>query len=164
MPMVGFGTWQLGGRRGCEATRYALDIGYRQIDTATMYRDEHEVGQAIRDSGLDRGEVLVTTKLQPSNAGRALHPRRTPARSRRPRHPGLPTSCPAKLAHRIHDPRLVRAGRREHLLPPPHCRPHSSRKCCSIRNEDLHMQHLRLIGPPVVREPGSWTESAFTRC
>ena len=71
MPMVGFGTWQLGGRRGYEAIRYALELGYRHIDTATMYRNEHEVGEAIRDSGLDRGQVFVTTKLQPTNAGRA---------------------------------------------------------------------------------------------
>jgi 2,5-diketo-D-gluconate reductase A len=71
MPMVGFGTWQLGGRRGYEAIRYALDVGYRHIDTATMYRNEREVGQAIRDSGLDRGEVFVTTKLRPNDAGRA---------------------------------------------------------------------------------------------
>jgi 2,5-diketo-D-gluconate reductase A len=71
MPMVGFGTWQLGGRRGYEAIRYALGIGYRHIDTATMYRNEREVGQAIRDSGLDRGQVFVTTKLLPGSAGRA---------------------------------------------------------------------------------------------
>jgi 2,5-diketo-D-gluconate reductase A len=71
MPMVGFGTWQLGGRRAYDAIRYALDVGYRHIDTATMYRNENEVGQALRDSGLDRGEVFVTTKLQPSNASRA---------------------------------------------------------------------------------------------
>jgi diketogulonate reductase-like aldo/keto reductase len=71
MPMVGFGTWQLGGRRAYEAIRYALDVGYRHIDTATMYRNEREVGQALQDSGLDRGDVFVTTKLQPSNAGRA---------------------------------------------------------------------------------------------
>jgi 2,5-diketo-D-gluconate reductase A len=71
MPMVGFGTWQLGGRRAYEAVRYALEVGYRHLDTATMYRNEHEVGQALRDSGLDRGEVFVTTKLQPGNAGRA---------------------------------------------------------------------------------------------
>ena len=71
MPMVGFGTWQLGGRRAYEAIRYALEIGYRHIDTATMYRNQHEVGQAIQDSGLDRGEVFVTTKLPPGNAGRA---------------------------------------------------------------------------------------------
>jgi 2,5-diketo-D-gluconate reductase A len=71
MPMVGFGTWQLGGRRAYEAVRYALEVGYRHIDTATMYRNEHEVGRAIRDSGLDRAEVFVTTKLPPGNAGRA---------------------------------------------------------------------------------------------
>ena len=70
MPMVGFGTWQLGGS-AYEAVRYALEVGYRHLDTATMYRNEHEVGQALRDSGLDRGEVFVTTKLQPGNAARA---------------------------------------------------------------------------------------------
>ena len=71
MPMLGFGTWQLSGRRAYEAVRYALEVGYRHIDTATMYRNEREVGQALRDSGLDRGEVFVTTKLPPGNAGRA---------------------------------------------------------------------------------------------
>lgn len=71
MPMVGFGTWQLQGRRGYEAVRSALDVGYRHIDTATMYRNESEVGQAIRDSSLNRGDVFITTKLPPSNAGRA---------------------------------------------------------------------------------------------
>jgi diketogulonate reductase-like aldo/keto reductase len=71
MPMVGFGTWQLGGRRGYEAIRSALDVGYRHIDTATMYRNESEVGRAIKDSNLDRGDVFITTKLQPGKAGRA---------------------------------------------------------------------------------------------
>jgi len=71
MPMVGFGTWQLSGRRGYEAVRYALEVGYRHLDTATMYRNEHEVGQAMADSGLDRADVFVTTKLPPGNAGRA---------------------------------------------------------------------------------------------
>jgi 2,5-diketo-D-gluconate reductase A len=71
MPMVGFGTWQLGGRRGYEAIRSALDVGYRHIDTATMYRNESEVGRAIKDSNLDRGEVFITTKLPSGNAGRA---------------------------------------------------------------------------------------------
>jgi 2,5-diketo-D-gluconate reductase A len=71
MPMVGFGTWQLHGRQAYDAVRYALEVGYRHIDTATMYRNESEVGQAIRDSGLDRADVFVTTKLPPSNAGRA---------------------------------------------------------------------------------------------
>src|SRR6202035_971702 len=66
-----FGTWQLGGRSAYEAVRYALEVGYRHLDTATMYRNEHEVGQALSDSGLDRGEAFVTTKLQPGNAARA---------------------------------------------------------------------------------------------
>lgn len=71
MPMVGFGTWQLQGQRGYEAIRSALDVGYRHIDTATMYRNESEVGRAIRDSGLNRADVFITTKLPPGNAGRA---------------------------------------------------------------------------------------------
>jgi 2,5-diketo-D-gluconate reductase A len=71
MPMVGFGTWQLRGRRGYQAIRSALDVGYRHIDTATMYRNESEVGRAIKDSGLERGDVFITTKLPSGNAGRA---------------------------------------------------------------------------------------------
>jgi 2,5-diketo-D-gluconate reductase A len=70
MPMVGFGTWQLGGRRAYDPVRYALEVGYRHIDTATMYGNERDVGQAIHDSGLDRDAVFVTTKLPPGNAGR----------------------------------------------------------------------------------------------
>jgi diketogulonate reductase-like aldo/keto reductase len=70
MPMVGFGTWQLQGRRAYEAVRYALQAGYRHIDTATMYRNEREVGRAIADSGTDRDEVFLTTKLPPGNAAR----------------------------------------------------------------------------------------------
>jgi diketogulonate reductase-like aldo/keto reductase len=71
MPMVGFGTWQLQGRRAYEAVRYALQVGYRHIDTATMYRNEEEVGRAIAEAGVDRKEVFVTTKLPPGSAGRA---------------------------------------------------------------------------------------------
>ncbi|GAA5086443.1 diketogulonate reductase-like aldo/keto reductase [Thermocatellispora tengchongensis] len=70
MPMLGFGTWQLRGRQAYEAVRTALELGYRHIDTATMYGNEAEVGRALRDSGLDRGEVFVTTKLPPREAGR----------------------------------------------------------------------------------------------
>lgn len=70
MPLVGFGTWQLRGRRAYDAIRYALDVGYRHLDTATMYGNEAEVGQALRDSGLDRREVFVTTKLPARGAGR----------------------------------------------------------------------------------------------
>jgi 2,5-diketo-D-gluconate reductase A len=70
MPLVGFGTWQLRGQEAYDATRHALEIGYRHLDTATMYRNEAEVGQALRDSGVPREEVFVTTKLPPERAGR----------------------------------------------------------------------------------------------
>jgi 2,5-diketo-D-gluconate reductase A len=70
MPMLGFGTWQLQGELAYEATRHALLVGYRHIDTATMYRNEEQVGRAIADSGVDRAELFVTTKLPPGNAGR----------------------------------------------------------------------------------------------
>ncbi|HEY7489255.1 MAG TPA: aldo/keto reductase [Streptosporangiaceae bacterium] len=70
MPLVGFGTWQLRGRRAYEATKYALEVGYRHLDTATMYGNESEVGRAVRDSGLDRREVFITTKLPARGAGR----------------------------------------------------------------------------------------------
>ena len=71
MPVVGLGTLRLTGRRGYRALRYALEVGYRHLDTATAYRNESEVGRAIRDNGVDRGEVFVTTKLQPRDADRA---------------------------------------------------------------------------------------------
>jgi diketogulonate reductase-like aldo/keto reductase len=66
MPLVGFGTWQAS---GADALR-ALAAGYRHIDTATSYGNEDQIGQALRDSGLKRDEVFVTTKLPPGNAGR----------------------------------------------------------------------------------------------
>ncbi|HEY2669664.1 MAG TPA: aldo/keto reductase [Rugosimonospora sp.] len=70
VPVIGFGTWQLQGKQGYQAVRLALEAGYRHIDTATMYGNEDEVGRALRDSGLDRREVFITTKAPPSSAGR----------------------------------------------------------------------------------------------
>ena len=71
MPLVGFGTWKLKGRTAREAVITALAAGYRHLDTATMYGNEAEVGQAVRDSGIDRAELFLTTKIRPSDAGRA---------------------------------------------------------------------------------------------
>jgi 2,5-diketo-D-gluconate reductase A len=71
IPIVGFGTWQLQGHEAYQAVRHALQAGYRHIDTATIYRNEDEVGRAMADSGLDRKDIFVTTKLPPGNAGRA---------------------------------------------------------------------------------------------
>jgi 2,5-diketo-D-gluconate reductase A len=70
LPTIGFGTWQITGRSAYESARAALDAGYRHIDTATMYGNEEEIGRALRDSGLDRSEVFITTKLPPSQAGK----------------------------------------------------------------------------------------------
>ena len=71
MPVVGLGTANLRGEPGYHAIRAALDAGYRHLDTAAAYHNEAEVGRAVRDSGLDRADVFVTTKLPPEDAGRA---------------------------------------------------------------------------------------------
>ncbi|HUC15541.1 MAG TPA: aldo/keto reductase [Acidimicrobiales bacterium] len=68
IPLVGFGTWRLSGRSSYEAVLHALATGYRHIDTATMYDNETEVGQAMRDSGLGREEIFLTTKLLQDDA------------------------------------------------------------------------------------------------
>jgi 2,5-diketo-D-gluconate reductase A len=70
IPLLGFGTWQLDGDDAYNGVRAALDTGYRHIDTATMYRNEDRIGAAVRDSGLGRQDVFITTKLPPGNAGR----------------------------------------------------------------------------------------------
>ena len=70
IPAIGLGTYALRGRRGYQAMRTALDLGYRHLDTATMYRNEAEVGRAVADSGLPREDVFVTTKMLASAAGR----------------------------------------------------------------------------------------------
>jgi diketogulonate reductase-like aldo/keto reductase len=63
MPLLGFGTWQITGEQCYDAVRTALDVGYRHLDTATVYRNEAQVGRALRDSGVPRDEVFVTTKV-----------------------------------------------------------------------------------------------------
>jgi diketogulonate reductase-like aldo/keto reductase len=70
MPLVGLGTWRLRGEEAYRAVRTALDLGYRHVDTATIYRNEHEVGRAVADSGIARGDLFVTTKLRAEDAGR----------------------------------------------------------------------------------------------
>ncbi|MBO4164065.1 aldo/keto reductase [Micromonospora antibiotica] len=77
IPQLGFGVYQIEPKDTAEAVRRALEIGYRHIDTAQMYGNEAEVGEAVRASGLDRGEVFVTSKLnngfhRPEDARRAF--------------------------------------------------------------------------------------------
>ena len=68
MPMVGFGTWEIRGESGKRAILDALDLGYRLLDTAQMYKNEDIVGQAMRESGLPRQELFITTKLYEPSA------------------------------------------------------------------------------------------------
>src|SRR2546421_552615 len=70
MPLLGLGTWLAGGRAAYQAVRRALAVGYRHIDTATMYGNEDQIGRAVADSGVPRAAVFITTKLPPGNAGR----------------------------------------------------------------------------------------------
>ena len=71
MPLIGLGTWQLRGSAGYQAVSHALVTGYRHLDTATMYGNEGEVGQAVRDSPVAREDVFITTKLPPERTSRA---------------------------------------------------------------------------------------------
>jgi 2,5-diketo-D-gluconate reductase A len=66
IPQLGFGVFQIKPAETKQATLDALEVGYRHIDTAEMYGNEKQVGEAVRDSGLDRGEVFVTSKLNNS--------------------------------------------------------------------------------------------------
>ncbi|MGH7007375.1 MAG: aldo/keto reductase [Stellaceae bacterium] len=80
LPALGVGTWALSGRTCYDAVRAALAIGYRHIDTAQLYGNESEVGAAIRDSGVPRGDIFVTTKI-PMGELRAAQIRRNVAQS-----------------------------------------------------------------------------------
>ncbi len=69
MPTVGLGVYKASPERDetYNAVRYALEAGYRHIDTASMYKNEREVGRAVRDSGIPREEVFITSKIWPTD-------------------------------------------------------------------------------------------------
>jgi 2,5-diketo-D-gluconate reductase A len=69
IPQVGYGVFQIEPDRTADAVRDAFEAGYRHIDTAQGYGNEEGVGQALRDSGLSRDEVFVTTKLNNDRHG-----------------------------------------------------------------------------------------------
>jgi diketogulonate reductase-like aldo/keto reductase len=70
MPLLGLGVYLMRpGRETYQAVRAALENGYRLVDTASMYGNEKDVGNAVRDSGLPRGEVFITTKLWNADHG-----------------------------------------------------------------------------------------------
>jgi 2,5-diketo-D-gluconate reductase B len=63
IPKLGFGTWQIHGSQCVEAVRDALELGYRHVDTAAAYDNEREVGRGLAESGVDREDVWLTTKV-----------------------------------------------------------------------------------------------------
>jgi 2,5-diketo-D-gluconate reductase B len=67
VPALGFGTWQLLGEDCVEGVRDALELGYRHIDTAQAYDNEEQVGQGMRESGVDRDEIFLVTKVHQDN-------------------------------------------------------------------------------------------------
>jgi diketogulonate reductase-like aldo/keto reductase len=78
IPLLGLGVWQVDDGRACEdAVRWALELGYRHIDTAQAYRNERSVGKALRDSGVARDEVYVTTKFYPAKADAEVEAQRS---------------------------------------------------------------------------------------
>jgi 2,5-diketo-D-gluconate reductase A len=69
IPLLGLGVWQVPNGPECEnAVRWALELGYRHVDTAQAYGNEESVGRALRDSGVPRDEVFITTKFYPARA------------------------------------------------------------------------------------------------
>ena len=77
IPQLGFGTYKIAPDQTASAVRTALEVGYRHIDTAQLYRNEQGVGRAIREANVDRADVFVTSKLnngvhKPDDARRAF--------------------------------------------------------------------------------------------
>ena len=68
IPAIGMGTWTLEGDQARNLVAKALEVGYRHIDTAAMYKNENAVGQGLADSGLARSDYFLTTKVWPSDA------------------------------------------------------------------------------------------------
>jgi diketogulonate reductase-like aldo/keto reductase len=78
IPLLGLGVWQIPNGPDCEdVVRWALELGYRHIDTAQAYGNEQSVGRALRDSGVSRDEVFVTTKFNPGREDAAAEAERS---------------------------------------------------------------------------------------
>lgn len=71
MPMLGLGTYDLRGDAGARLVSTAIELGYRHVDTSANYDNEEAVGRGIKDSGADRAEIFLTTKVDRERLGRA---------------------------------------------------------------------------------------------
>ncbi|MFB7139959.1 aldo/keto reductase [Gottfriedia sp. NPDC056225] len=69
MPQLGLGVWRVSPEDGVDAVRTAIEVGYRHIDTAAVYQNEEQVGEAIRQSGVSRDELFITTKVWNADQG-----------------------------------------------------------------------------------------------
>jgi len=69
MPIIGLGTYLVSPEEVKLPIKYALEFGYRHIDTATIYGNEAQIGEAIRESGINRKDIFITTKLRPADQG-----------------------------------------------------------------------------------------------
>jgi len=70
IPQLGFGVFQIPADDTAGLVQHALEVGYRHIDTASLYGNEEGVGQAVRESGVDRSDIFVTTKVWNTDQGR----------------------------------------------------------------------------------------------
>src|SRR5579884_4123169 len=78
VPLLGLGVWQIPDGPQCvNAVRWALELGYRHIDTAQAYGNEESVGRALRESGVPRHEVWITTKFYPGGRDPAVEAQRS---------------------------------------------------------------------------------------
>ncbi|UTA70063.1 aldo/keto reductase [Emticicia sp. 21SJ11W-3] len=69
MPLLGLGVYDMYKKEAVQAVLYALETGYRLIDTASMYRNETEIGNAVNQSGINRNELFITTKVNNDEQG-----------------------------------------------------------------------------------------------
>lgn len=69
VPVIGFGTFQATDEEACQAIKDAVDVGYRLIDTAAVYKNEKGVGQGIKECGVNREELFITSKVWNTNRG-----------------------------------------------------------------------------------------------
>ena len=69
MPLLGLGVYDMHAAEAVQAVRFALETGYRLIDTAAMYGNEKQIGEGIRQSGIPREEIFVTTKVNNTDQG-----------------------------------------------------------------------------------------------